>query len=84
MLKGRNGCSLARITSLASLSLESLKNQRGRSERALLGFVPDQFKIEARERERVRVRVRVRLSEGILGVFILHTQKLVVAQGLPK
>ena len=46
--------------------------------------MPDQFEIEARERERVRVRVRVRLSEGILGVFILHTQKLVVAQGLPK
>ena len=37
-------------------SKESLKNQRGRSERALLGFVPDQFEIEARERERERVK----------------------------
>ena len=33
-------------------SKESLKNQRGGSERALIGFVPGQFEIGAREREK--------------------------------
>ena len=54
-LKGWNGCSLAQIFALATISLESLKRitqeSKGGSERALLGFESVLFEIEARESE---------------------------------
>ena len=78
MLKGWNGGSLAQIFSLPRLSLESLKeslkNQRGGSERALLEFSFSFVRKEAREREGWRVR------EGY--IYPSHS-KLAIVQQLP-
>ena len=78
MLKGWNGCSLARISSLASLSLESLKkslkNQREGVRELVLGLG---FVLVRNEQERV--------SEGVWrGIYTPHTENKPLLNGYPE
>ena len=77
MLKGWNGRSQSQISSLASLSLESLKkplkNQREGVREPLLGFESGQVRNESRERE----------CEGVWGYLYPTLRKVAVAQQLP-
>ena len=78
MLKSWNGCSLAQISSLASLSVESLKkslkNQRGGSERTSYRVWPV---LVRNEQERV--------SEGVWrGIYTPHTENKPLLKGYPE
>ena len=68
MLKGWNGCSLARISSLASLSLESLKKSLKNQREGVRGLVLGLGAVLVRNEQE-------RESEGVGEVFIPHTQE---------
>ena len=70
MLKGWNGCSLARISSLASLSLESLKKSLKNQRKGVRGLVLGLGAVLVRNEQE-----RERESEGVREVFIPHTQE---------